>query len=267
MLEPLPRLNPPHRPPAPFARHLPPSAALGWLAAGWRDFKTDLWTSLAYGISLLVLSLAVLAMLWVTGLLYLVLPAISGFLIIGPFLALGLYHKSRLLAEGRKAPLGDTLLPRPAAGGQIAYAGLLLGLLILFWLRAADLLYALFFGLKPFPGALDALHDVLTSARGWALVATGGVVGALFAAFAFAISLFALPMMMEERQDALTALGMSFAMTLQNFWPTFLWGIVVTCGLVLSLATGLLGLVIVFPVLGHATWHAYRAVRTSEVLQ
>ena len=105
---------------------------------------------------------------------------------------------------------------RPASGAQLAYAGLLLGLLVLFWLRAADLLYALFFGLKPFPGAGDALVNVLTTARGWALILVGGVVGGLFAAFAFALSLFSVPMLMDERRDALTALGLSFAMTTHN---------------------------------------------------
>lgn len=267
MLEPLPRLRPAQRPPAAFARHLPPSAAFEWLRAGWRDFMAGPLSSLSHGIILLVLSACVLLALWAADLLYLALPAISGFLIVGPFLALGLYRKSSILADGGRPGFAAALFPRVAAGGQIAYAGLLLGLLVLFWLRAADLLYALFFGLKPFPGALEALHDVLTSPRGWMLIGVGSLVGALFAAFAFAISLFSLPMMMEERCDALTALGMSFAMTAQNLVPVLVWGGIVSCGLLLSLATGLLGLVVVFPVLGHATWHAYRAVRAGEATQ
>lgn len=267
MLEPLPRLTPPQRPPAAFARHLPPSAAFQWLRAGWRDFMSGPLSSLSMGIVLLLLSAGVLLVLRAAGLLYLALPALSGFLIIGPFLALGLYRKSHVLAEGGTPDLATTLVPRVESGGQIAYAGLLLGLLVLFWLRAADLLYALFFGLRPFPGAAEALNNVLTSARGWALIGVGSVVGALFAAFAFAISLFSLPMMMEERRDALTAMGMSFAMTAQNLVPVLMWGGIVTCGILLSLATGLLGLVVVFPVLGHATWHAYRAMRPGEAAQ
>ncbi len=265
MLEPLPRLTPPRRPPAAFARHLPPSAAFQWLRAGWRDFRTGLWSSLGHGLVLLALSAGVLLVLRAAGLLYLALPAMAGFLIVGPFMALGLYRKSHILAAGGRPGMAATLVPRIESGGQIAYAGLLLGLLVLFWLRAADLLYALFFGLSPFPGAADALHNVLTSPRGWALIVVGGLVGALFASFAFAISLFSLPMMMEERRDALTAMGMSFAMTAQNVLPVLVWGMIVSCGLLLSLATGLLGLVVVFPVLGHATWHAYRAVWCGEV--
>lgn len=264
MLRPLPTLHPPLRPPAAFARHLPARAAFGWLAAGWADFRAAPGPSLAYGLFLLSLSLAVIATLYAAGLLYLTLPAIAGFLIVGPFLALGLYAKSRARMEGRALSLRGMVLVRPASGAQIAYAGLMLGLLVLFWLRAADLLYALFFGLSPFPGAEEALTNVLATPRGWALIGVGSAVGGLFAAFAFAISLFSIPMLMAERRDALTAMGMSFAMTVQNLGPTLTWGAIIAAGLALSAATGLLGLVVVFPVLGYGTWHAWCAIGAGE---
>ena len=264
MLEPLPALNPPQRPPAPFARHLPARAALDWLAAGWADFRNEPGPSLVYGVFLLALSAAVLAGLHAAGLLYLALPAIAGFLIVGPFLALGLYEKSRLLAAGRPVSLGAMLFVRPAAGGQLAYAGLMLTLLVLFWLRAADLLYALFFGLQPFTGAAEAFANVLATPRGWALIGVGSAVGGLFAGFAFAISLFAIPMLMIERRDALTALGMCFAMTIQNLRPALAWGAIVAAGLATAAATGLVGLIVIFPVLGHGTWHVFRAIRGTE---
>ncbi len=260
MLEPLPTLHPPRRPPAAFARNLPARSALGWLAAGWRDFRSTPGPSLAYGLFLFVLSWAVLIGLHAAGLLYLALPALAGFLIVGPFLALGLYEKSRRLAAGEPVSLGAMLIVRPRSRGQLAYAGLMLGLLVLFWLRAADLLYALFFGLSPFPGAGDALANVLTTPRGWALIATGTAVGGLFAAFAFAISLFSVPMLMAERRDALTALGTSFAMTTQNLAPALAWGVIVAAGLALSAATGLVGLIVIYPVLGHGTWAVWRAI-------
>ncbi len=260
MLEPLPTLTAPRRPPAAFARGLPASMVRHWLAAGWADFRAAPGPSLAYGFFLLALSLAVLAGLDAAGLMYLALPAIAGFLIVGPFLALGLYAQSRAREEGRRLGLGAMLLVRPAAGAQLAYAGLMLSLLVLFWLRTADLLYALFFGLAPFPGAENALVNVFTTPRGWALVLVGGAVGALFAGFAFAISLFSIPMLMSERRDALTAMGLSFVMTAQNLRAVVAWGAVVVAGLVLSIATGLIGLVVVFPVLGHGTWHVFGSI-------
>ena len=260
MLEPLPTLRSPDRPASPYAKGLPATAALDWLRAGWRDLRMSPGSSLAYGLFLTLASYAVLWLLKAGHLLYLALPALSGFLIIGPFLAVGLYEKSRRQGQGGRVSVSRMLAFRPASGGQLAYAGLLLGLLVLFWLRAADLLYALFFGLFPFPGAEEALTNVLTTPRGWTLIATGTLVGGLFAAFAFAISVFSIPMLVSRRTDALTALGLSFVMTVQNLRPMLLWGAIVAAGLALSVATGLVGLILVFPVLGHGTWHAWQTV-------
>lgn len=260
MLEPLPTVRPPQRPASKLARDLPPRAALDWLAAGWHDLRAAPGPSLAYGVFLTLLSYAVLAGLAAAGLLYLALPALSGFLIVGPFLAIGLYQKSRRLERGETATLRDMILVRPASVTQLAFAGLLLGLLVLFWLRAADLLYALFFGLGPIPAAGDALSNVFVTARGWGLLITGTLVGGLFAAFAFSLSLFSVPMLLVERGDALTALGLSFATTVRNLAPCIAWGGIVAAGIALSAVTGLLALVVVFPVLGHGTWHAWRAL-------
>lgn len=265
MLEPLPTLRAPEKPPAAFARTLPAREAFNWLASGWNDLRSNPGPSLAYGVFLVILSYVALWALAAAGLLYLALPAIAGFLIVGPFLALGLYEKSRALEQGEPTSLRRMLLIRPASRNQLAYAGLLLGLLILFWLRAADLLYALFFGLTPFPGAEDAFVNVLTTGRGWALILVGGAIGGLFASFAFALCLFSIPMMLAQKRDALTALGLSFTMTLQNLPVTLTWGTIIVGGLGISVLTGLLGLAVVFPVLGHGTWHAYRAIwRVAE---
>ncbi len=257
MLEPLPTLQDRAPVESPYARHLPARAALSWLAAGWRDLARTPAASLAYGAAVVALSWTVLWGLAAWGLLYLALPALSGFLIVGPFLAVGLYQISRRLAQGEPP---TTLRLPPGAVGQIAMAGLLLCLLVLFWLRAADLLYALFFGLQPFPGASEAFQNAFTTPRGWALIATGLLVGGLFAAFAFAISVFSFPMLVSTRRDALTAMGRSFALTAQNLSPMLAWGAIVTTGLALSILTGLVALILVFPVLGHGTWHAWRAI-------
>jgi len=133
-----------------------------------------------------------------------------------------------------------------------------------FWLRAADLLYALFLRAVAVSGGRGGVRHVLATPRGWALIGVGSAVGGLFAAFAFAISLFSIPMLMAEQRDALTAMGMSFAMTVQNLRPAFAWGAIVVAGLALSAATGLLGLVVVFPVLGYGTWHAWCAIGAGE---
>tara|TARA_R110002020_G_scaffold456466_1_gene672922 strand:- start:5816 stop:6247 length:432 start_codon:yes stop_codon:yes gene_type:complete len=143
----------------------------------------------------------------------------------------------------------------------------MLCLLVMVWLRAADLLYALFFGLLPVPGFDQILNQLLTTPRGWALVLTGSAVGGMFAAFAMAISLFSIPMMLDRRTDALTALGTSFALTTHNLRVVLPWGAIVVLGFAMCAMTGLRSMIIIFPLLGHGTWHAWVALRPDEVAE
>ena len=129
------------------------------------------------------------------------------------------------------------------------------------WMRAAVILYALFFGLRPFPGFDHIVPMLLTTPLGWAMLATGIVMGGVFAAFSFAISVFSIPMLLDQRIDAFTAMGTSMAIVWNNRLAMIAWGACVALLTALGLATGLVGLIVVFPLIGHATWHAYRAVR------
>lgn len=105
---------------------------------------------------------------------------------------------------------------------------------------------------------------LFTTPTGWAMLLVGTAVGALFAAFSFAISALSVPMMLEEKIDALTAMGSSLAFVWYNARVLLTWGAIVLALFLASLATGLIGLVVVFPVLGHGTWHAYRAIRAWD---
>jgi uncharacterized membrane protein len=131
-------------------------------------------------------------------------------------------------------------------------------------MRAAVIIYALFFGLRPFPGLDHIAQMLFTTPTGWAMLIVGGAVGGLFAAFSFAISAFSIPMQLSERVDALTAMGTSVALVWNNLPVMLTWGLIVLALFLLGLASGLLGLIVVFPLLGHGTWHAYRAVMTSH---
>ena len=243
-------------------RGLPLLEGLRWLAAGWRDFWTRPASSLAYGLGVFLLSVAFIWTLLAFGRDYILFPALAGFMIVAPFLAVGLYEKSRAIEEGRDISLGSMLLVRPRAGAQIFFTGLLLCLLMLLWTRAAVLLWALFFGVTPFPG-LDRLIGVLFgTAYGWTMLVVGTAIGGLFAAFAFAISVFAVPMLLERRVDALTAMGTSMKLVWNNLLPMVAWGALVLLLFAVCVATGLIGMIVIFPLLGHATWHAYQAVAT-----
>jgi uncharacterized membrane protein len=242
-------------------RNLRPAMAWRWLAAGWRDLRTDPMPSLAYGFLIFLLSAAIVGGLFAFGWDYILFPALAGFMVVGPILAIGLYEKSRMVAAGEPVSLIRMILVRPKSGAQILFTGVLLCLLMLLWMRAAVIVYALFFGLRPFPGLAHIVPMLFGSPVGWAMLVVGSVVGALFAAFSFAISVFAIPMLLEERVDALTAMGSSVAFVWHNLSALLAWGAIVLALTTLSIASGLLGLIVIFPVLGHGAWHAYQSIR------
>ena len=153
------------------------------------------------------------------------------------------------------------LFVQPHSGGQILFTGVLLCLLMMLWMRAAVLIYALFFGLLPFPGLDRIVPMLFTTEVGWAMLVVGTAVGGLFAAFSFAISVVSIPMLLNRRTDALTAMGSSMALVCNNLRVMLIWGAIVLVLFLVSVATGMLGLVVIYPLLGHATWHAYRAMQ------
>ena len=258
---------PPVVPPLPvksrFALDLPANAGFDWLAAGWHDLRTQPGPSLAYGLIVFLLSAAIVVVLWRIGWGFALFPALAGFLVFAPALATGLYEKSRALEAGEPVTFRRMLFPRPASGGQVLFTGALLCGLMLLWLRAAIIIYALFFGVNPFPGLDHVAGMLFSTPTGAAMLFVGSVIGALFAAFSLAISAFSIPMMYDRDMDALTAMGYSWALVWNNRRAMIVWGAIVLVLFLLSLATALVGLVIVFPLLGHATWHAYKATRPS----
>jgi uncharacterized membrane protein len=256
---------PPTVPPLPRAvdrrRNLPLTAPFGWLVAGWRDLTTQPAPSLVYGLGIATLSALVVASMFVIGWALVLFPALAGFLVVGPVLATGLYEKSRRLAAGEAVSLGAMMFPGRDQGVHIAFIGVVLMGLMLLWMRAAVLLYALFFGWRAFPGFDHILELLFGTPLGLTMLATGTFIGGLFAAFGFAVSAFSVPMLLDKRCDALTAMGTSMALVFNNISVMLVWGVIVLGLTIVSIATAFVGLIVVFPLLGHATWHAYAAIR------
>lgn len=243
-------------------RNLPASAAFGWLAAGWRDLWRFPLPSLAYGLMVFVVSLAIVWGLFALRLDYILLPALAGFMVVGPLVAIGLYQKSRDIEQGRLPGLARMIFVRAESGAQVWFTGAILCLLMLVWMRAAVIIYALFFGLRPFPAGFgDVIAMLLSTPEGWGMLVVGTAVGGLFAAFSFAVSTFAIPMLLAEKTDAFTAMGTSISLVWNNLAVMLAWGALVLALFLLALASGLAGLIVIFPLLGHATWHSYRAIR------
>jgi uncharacterized membrane protein len=217
--------------------------------------------SIAYGLVVCLISIAIVVGLFWLGLDYILFPALAGFMVIGPILAVGLYEKSRRLEAGKPVSWRNIFFVKPRSGGQILFTGVLLCLLMMVWMRAAVLIYALFFGLVPFPGVDRIAPMLFTTKVGWAMLAVGSAVGGLFAAFSFAISAVSIPMLLNERTDALTAMASSKALVWTNLRVMLIWAAIVLALFLVSLATGMLGLIVIYPLLGHATWHAYRSLQ------
>ena len=244
-----------------WTRSLTDGDPLLWLAKGWRDLMTQPAMSIVYGVLVFLISVGFVGSLIALGRDYILFPTFAGFMVVGPILAVGLYEKSRRIEERLPLHWANLFFVKPRSGGQILFTGVLLSLLMMVWMRAAVLIYALFFGLLPFPG-LDRIAPMLfTSKTGLAMLAVGTAVGGLFAAFSFAISVFSIPMLLNEDVDALTAMGSSMALVWNNLRVLLIWAAIVLALFLLSLATGMLGLIVIYPLLGHATWHAYRAVQ------
>ena len=257
----IPAVVPPLPPEQIWKRNVSPAAAFGWLAAGWRDFTIQPTASISYGLLVFLVSVITVVGLFAFHLDYILFPAFAGFMVVGPVIGIGLYEKSRRIAEGKPVSLWHMIFVKPESGGQILFAGVLLFLLTLLWMRAAVILYALFFGLRPFSGLDGIIPMLFTTQIGWAMLVVGSAVGGLFAAFAFAISAFSIPMLLTERTDALTAMGTSMALVWNNLQVMLTWAAIMLALIFASIVTGLLGMIVVFPVLGHGSWHAYRTMR------
>lgn len=244
-----------------YKRDVSYNAAFRWLRLGWRDLCTQPLPSLTYGVAVFAASLFFIVYMYDTGRDYFLFPALAGFMIVGPLVAAGLYLKSRDIEKGQKVTLWSMVAVQPLAGAQVFFTGMVLTMLMLLWMRSAVLVYALFFGVRPFPGLDHVAAMLVTTPVGWAMLVVGGLIGSLFAGFAFAISVFSIPMLLDQRTDAMTAMGVSMAMVWNNLRPMLTWGAFVLVLFLICIATGLVGLIVIFPWLGHATWHAYKEMK------
>ena len=241
------------RPPAselPFVapcRDLPPTAGFRWLALGWRDLVAAPRQSLSYGLVVVAASYAASFIAWKLGGVWLLLAMASGFLFVGPLMAIGVYEISRQLARGTAPTLAEGIrLTRQHVGNALVYAIVVL-VVFLIWARAASMVHIFF---------------PVESGYGWRelmpFLGIGSAVGAIFAAIIFAASAFSLPMIADRRTDTVTAVVTSVNAVLRNKIPMLVWGLLVVACILAGFATAFLGLAVLVPLLGHATWHAYR---------
>lgn len=229
------------------------------LRAGFADmgaFRSDVvFICLLY--PLVGAALAVLA--WQGNLVHLLFPLLSGFALVGPVAAIGLYEMSRRRERGEQTGWSAyvDVLRSPRLGGIIVLALVHL-VIFMVWIMVANLLYAATLNLEPPVTAGDFLHAVFNTAGGWVMIVLGVGLGFLFACLVLATSLVSFPMLIDRDVGVVTAVVTSLTVARQNTGTVAAWGLIVAVLLALGTLPAMLGLVVVMPVLGHATWHLYR---------
>ena len=238
----------------PAVREIGFGRPLAWLGQGWRDFLAHPLQSAFYGACFAVMGWLIVftfrnAYQYVSAL-------VTGFFLVGPFLAIGLYDLSRRRQRGEPARLAPTLDAWRPNVGAIGMFALVLGVILLVWARASLVVFALFYT-QEMPSVQGFLAQVLSLDNLEFLVAYF-CVGGFFALLVFAISAVAVPMMMDRDTDGIVAVLTSVKAFGTNLPAMLLWGLIITVVIGAGFALWFAGLVVAVPVIGHGAWHAYR---------
>jgi len=231
------------------------------LALGWDDFKAVPSHAIILCVIYPVLGLVMARMVLGYSVLPLLFPLAAGFALIGPFAALGLYELSRRRERGEEASAWHafSVLRAPSFGAMLALGTMLLTLFVV-WVATANAIYVAIFGHTPAASIPDFVSRIFTTSDGYKLILVGCGVGFLFAVVALCTSVVAFPLMLDRHATAPDAIRTSLRVVLKNPVAMAAWGLIVAALLVIGSLPLFVGLAVVLPVLGHATWHLYRKV-------
>ena len=242
----------------PVIRRIGRSDLVDALAAGLRDFQAYPAFGLFFGGVYALGGVVILACAFLWDLLYLVYPLAAGFVLIGPFVAVGLYEVSRLREQGQvPTPSGVFSAIWVQGGKEISWMAFVTIFLFIIWMYQVRLLIALFFGLHGMPaGGFPAV--LFTTPEGLAFLAVGHVVGAVLATVTFSLTVVSFPLLLDREVDFITAMIASVRAVACNPVVMLGWALCVVLMLFTAALPAFLGLAVVLPVLGHTTWHLYR---------
>jgi uncharacterized membrane protein len=245
--------------PAPIVRHIAPADIRDALKKGFEDFGAYRSDVIFLGAIYAVVGLVLARLAFGLDLLPVLFPLASGFALIGPFAAIGLYEMSRRREQGLEASWANAFdVTKAPDFGAILVLGLMLIAIFLLWLYAAWEIFAHTIGPAEPASVSSFLHDVFFTGGGHTMIVLGIGAGFLFALLAMAISIVSFPLLLDRDVGLDTAIRTSVRAVAANPVPMAMWGLIVAAGLVLGSIPLFVGLVVVLPVLGHATWHLYR---------
>jgi len=241
---------------------VPKDSPWRWLAEGWRDMMRAPVLSIGYGAVFVGLGLLISAGLWRMGLSAWIPAAASGFALIAPLCAIGFYRISRTLDEGGTPTVKTLFDMRSGKRTQIAYLAMILLIIFLMWARLAQFIYA-YFTIGYYKPLNEFTQFVLTDPAGLTLLIVGTAVGAVLAFAAFAVSVLSFPMIMDKDVDMFTAVAASLKAVKDQPYVMLVWAFLIGLMTLGGAALFIVGLAVVFPWLGHASWRAYKSFDPS----
>jgi uncharacterized membrane protein len=246
-------------PARPVVRHITPADLLQALARGLNDFSEMPSHAVFLCLIYPLLGLWLISLTSGYSMLPLAFPLAAGFALVGPLAAIGLYELSRRREAGLDTTSSHAFeVLRSPSLGAIVVLGVLLMAIFLIWLAVAEAIYVANFGYAAPASIYHFIEDVLTTTPGWRLIVVGTGVGFVFAALVLTISAISFPLLLDRDVGAAVALFTSIRVVVANPLTMALWGLIVAALLVIGSLPLFLGLTVVMPVLGHATWHLYR---------
>ncbi|PNG27266.1 DUF2189 domain-containing protein [Methylocella silvestris] len=233
------------------------------LKQGWRDFKNAPVYGLVFGAIFALGGIAIAAWAYERGLSYLMYPAIIGFAMIGPFAAVGLYEVSRLQERGQRPSWGAIARTLVAQGGaELAWMAFVTLFIFMAWIYAAQMLVAIFFGLRAFSTLSGFLALMATTPEGWLFLIVGNLLGAATLFAVFSLTVVSVPLLLDREVDFVTAMITSLRAVAASPGPMLIWAAIVFATLLIAALPAFLGLLVAVPVLSFATWRLYRMIVT-----
>lgn len=234
------------------------------LKAGLKDFAKAPIYGLVFGGIFALLGMAILAQSFIWKSDWSIVPLAAGFPLVGPFVAVGMYEVSRILGRGETVTWrGVTSAIYEERKRQIPSIAFVVLFIFLIWVYMAHLVFALSFGLKPLTNVTSSL-DLLFTQEGLMMLILGTLVGGFLSFTLFSITVVGIPLLVDHEIDVVTAMVTSVSLVLNNFIVMISWGIIVAVSLFLAMLPAFIGVFIVLPILGHATWHLYKLAIYTE---